>query len=51
MLSSEIAAHFRAHPETIRKKLRQRRIRGLKIGQQWRVPSSEIKRIEKEGGL
>jgi excisionase family DNA binding protein len=51
LLSGELAEHFRAHPETIRRKLRERRIQGIKVGRCWRVPLSEIERIEKEGGL
>jgi excisionase family DNA binding protein len=51
MLCAEFAAHFRAHPETIRRKLRERHIHGIKVGRCWRVPLSEIERIEKEGGL
>ena len=51
MLSAEFAAHFRAHPETIRRNPRERRIHGIKAGRWWRAPLSEIKRIGKEGGL
>jgi len=51
MLSGEVAAHFRAHTETIRKKLRAHRIHGIKVGRHWRVRRSELDRIESEGGL
>jgi excisionase family DNA binding protein len=44
-----IADLYGAHPETIRRALRTKRIKGIKMGRNWLVPNEELARIGKEG--
>lgn len=44
----EVAEFFRVHPKTISKWLADGKIKGAKVGREWRIPRSEIKRILKE---
>lgn len=45
----EVAKIFRVTEKTIRKLLRNEKIKGFKIGADWRVPSQEIERMQEEG--
>jgi len=47
----QFAAHLNVHPESARRWLRTRRLKGIKVGSQWRIPTSELTRIGTEGGL
>lgn len=38
------------HPNTVRKMIRDGRIKAARIGKTWRIPKSEIERIYNEGG-
>ena len=45
-LTVEAAAEkFHYHPESVRRAIRQGRIRGLRFGQGWRIPAPEVRRI------
>ncbi len=41
----ELADILRVHPETIRKSIRQGRIRAQKVGRLWRIPWLECVRV------
>ena len=47
----EFAHEYKIHPETARRRLREGRLRGIKIGSHWRIPVSELARIQAEGGI
>lgn len=52
LLPSEAAAHLRIHPETFRRWLREGRIKKpMKVGRGWRIPLSELTRLEAESTL
>jgi excisionase family DNA binding protein len=51
LLTGELAEVLRKHPETIRRALREARLRGIKVGNSWRIEDSELVCITKEGGL
>jgi excisionase family DNA binding protein len=51
LLTSEVAQSWRVHVETVRRAVRQKRLRALKVGRGWRVRQSELDRIEREGGV
>jgi excisionase family DNA binding protein len=51
LLTNEIAREWRVHVETVRRAIRQHRLRALKMGRHWRIRRSELDRVEKEGGL
>ena len=43
----EVAEFLRIHPKTISKWLSEGRIKGVKVGREWRIPRSEIDKILK----
>jgi excisionase family DNA binding protein len=45
---AELAARWRCHPETVRRKLRDRKIASIIIGRRRLVPLGEVTRIEAE---
>jgi excisionase family DNA binding protein len=47
----EFAKKLNIHCESVRRWAREKRIRGIKAGSQWRFPSTELVRVNKEGGL
>lgn len=38
----EAAEVLRVHPETVRVMLREKRLKGRKLGKDWRIPRSEV---------
>lgn len=44
-----VAAEIGVHPETVRRWLKQGKIKGVKFGRQWRVAVEEFERIVREG--
>lgn len=48
LLPHEAAARLRIHVETVRRWLRQGKVTRLKIGRGWRIPASELERLERE---
>lgn len=51
LLVEEVARRLRSHPETIRRRLRDKRLNGLKLGRVWRIERSEVERVVEHGGL
>lgn len=51
MTINQFAAKLNVHPESARRWLRKKRMKGLKAGNRWRIAPSEIGRIRQEGGL
>ena len=51
LLTDEIAQIWRVHVETVRRAIRDKRLRALKVGRHWRVPRTELDRVAKEGGV
>lgn len=49
LLTHEVAVILRWHEESVRRALRQRRIRGIKIGRGWRVSVAAVERFKAEG--
>lgn len=49
LLTSELAALLRLHEESVRRCIRQGRIRAVKAGRHWRVAREEYDRIQREG--
>ena len=45
----EIAGTLRVHPITIFRALKKGKIKGIKIGNVWRISEEELERIMKEG--
>jgi excisionase family DNA binding protein len=45
----ELAGLVSFHPESVRRAIRQGRIRALKFGNSWRIPSAEVARIITQG--
>jgi excisionase family DNA binding protein len=45
----EVAAGLKVSPKTVMRLLRTRRMRGVKVGGQWRVPVTEYNRVLREG--
>lgn len=45
----ELAGLVSFHPESVRRAIRQGRIRALKFGNSWRIPSSEVARLMTQG--
>lgn len=43
------AATIQYHPESVRRAIRQGRIRALRFGQGWRIPQAEVNRILTQG--
>ena len=43
----EVADFLRIHPKTISKWLSEGKIKGVKVGREWRIPRSEIDKILK----
>ncbi|TDC98509.1 DNA-binding protein [Nonomuraea deserti] len=48
LLSKEVAERFRVDPSTVRRWLKSGRISGHRYGRDWRIPSSEVARMEAE---
>ncbi|MFI7134198.1 helix-turn-helix domain-containing protein [Nonomuraea sp. NPDC050153] len=48
LLSKEVAERFRVDPSTIRRWVHSGRIRGHRYGRDWRIPLSEVERLEAE---
>ena len=48
MTITQLAAQLNVHPESARRWLRNKRIKGLKAGSRWRIEPAEIGRIKKE---
>ncbi|MBP2147235.1 excisionase family DNA binding protein [Methanofollis sp. W23] len=44
-----VGAELGVHPQTVRRWIKQGKIRGIKYGRQWRVPFEEFERIVREG--
>lgn len=44
----EVAERFSVSPYTVRELLREGKLRGFKIRNQWRIPVEELKRFEEE---
>ena len=51
LLTNEVANIWRVHVETVRRAIRDKRLRAVKIGRHWRVRRGELDRIEREGGV
>ena len=51
LLTSEFADALRVHVESVRRFIRQKRVRAIKVGRHWRIPRSELDRIQQAGGL
>jgi len=51
LLTEEVAKIYRVHVETIRRKIREKSLAGIKVGRHWRIPRTELGRIQQEGGL
>ena len=49
LLPSEVADALRYHIESVRRAIRQGRIKAIKAGRQWRVPRAELDRLLREG--
>ena len=41
----QTAAQLQVHPNSIRKLIRTREIRGVRVGRCWRIPHAEVSRI------
>ncbi len=48
-LPTEVAQALRYHIESVRRAIRQGRIKAIKAGRQWRVPRAELDRLLREG--
>ena len=46
---NEVAQILKVHTNTIFRALKQGRIKGVKIGNVWRISEEEVNRIKKEG--
>ena len=46
---AEFAEIFRYHPESVRRAIRQGRIKTIHVGRQHRIPAKEVERILSEG--
>jgi excisionase family DNA binding protein len=51
LLTSEVAEGWRVNVETVRRAIREKRIRAIKVGRHWRIRRKELDRIESEGGM
>jgi excisionase family DNA binding protein len=49
LTTAALAALLSYHPESVRRAIRQGRIRALPYGRTWRVPADEVARILREG--
>jgi hypothetical protein len=49
LTSAELAGRWRCHPESVRRKLRARKICSVIIGRHRLIPLSEVLRVEEEG--
>lgn len=47
--TEHVAAVLQWHPASVRRAIRQGRIRAVRIGQQWRVSAEELARMQNEG--
>lgn len=45
----QVAERIAFHPESVRRCIRQQRIRALKFGDEWRITDQELDRLFKEG--
>ena len=43
----EVSEFLRVHPKTVSKWLSEGKIKGVKVGREWRIPRSEIEKILK----
>ena len=49
LTTEEVAARIGYHPESVRRCIRQGRIKPIRFGRSWRIPSSELARILSAG--
>lgn len=47
----QFASILEVNVETVRRRLRAKLLHGLRVGPNWRIPHSELKRVHKEGGI
>lgn len=45
LLPEELAELIRFHPESVRRAIRQGRIRAIKTGRHWKIPQEEARRV------
>jgi excisionase family DNA binding protein len=45
----DFAAKIQYHPESVRRAIRQNRIKALKFGSNWRITAPEVRRILENG--
>lgn len=45
----EVAERLRVNPYTVRRWLRDGRLRGARLGKSWKVRPAEVRRVEAEG--
>ncbi|GHE28635.1 hypothetical protein GCM10017673_33900 [Streptosporangium violaceochromogenes] len=48
LLSREVATRFRVDPSTVRRWAYSGRLKGYRIGRDWRFPPTEVDRLEAE---
>lgn len=47
--TQRVAAVLNCHPGSVRRAIRQGRIKAVRVGQQWRVSAEELARMQNEG--
>lgn len=45
MTIEEVAPILRVHPETVRRRLVEKKIYGFQVGTAWRIPAEEVERL------
>lgn len=51
LLTSEVASIIRVHQESVRRMIREQRLKALRVGREWRVRRRDLNALLDKGGI
>jgi excisionase family DNA binding protein len=51
LLTSEVASILRVHQESVRRMIREQRLKALRIGREWRIRRRDLNTLLDKGGI
>lgn len=51
LLTSEVASILRVHKESVRRMIREQRLKALRVGREWRIRRRDLNALLDKGGI